>query len=424
MLERLKIGGFRSIHSAELRFGRVNLFIGGNGVGKSNILEAIGVLSSALGRGTTSDDLQLKGVRLSPPPLFKSNFKNTKPRKSLDLYATFSGGIVYGSRLMADESRSSLYFQNETLEVNKKKVLTRDGSSARIVPDFRRDHLTEQKFKVDLTKSLWEKLGVFAEIPDEFRRELNIITRFAIYSPQAAFLRGTEVENRPLEPLGLKGGGLPRAAYQLLAQRADEGISSTTREFIGQALELLLVPGWAESVEVRSADPVVVSREVKTRDAAVYFIDRFMRRGRESLSAYDASEGTLFLLFIAVLLAHEEAPRVFALDNVDNALNPRMTRELVETIVNTTCDERFRQADFGPEQVFLTSHNPTALDAFDLFDDDQRVFVVFRDEKTGMTKLERLQPPDGISREEWIRMKGGKNLSELWVADMIRGALG
>ena len=69
MLKTLKIKNFRSIVDAELTFGRVNLFIGPNGGGKSNILEAIGIVSAALGRSIEPKDLDLKGVRYNVPSL-------------------------------------------------------------------------------------------------------------------------------------------------------------------------------------------------------------------------------------------------------------------------------------------------------------------------------------------------------------------
>ncbi len=141
------------------------------------------------------------------------------------------------------------------------------------------------------------------------------------------------------------------------------------------------------------------------------------------MSAYDCSEGTLYLLFIATLLLHPEAPKIFALDNVDNALNPAMTRRMLETLIHVVCGPEYRENNIGPEQVFLTSHNPTSLDAFDLFDDDQRVFVVARDAE-GATKVTRLRPADGWSREDWIEANKGRNLSEMWIEGEITGALG
>ena len=47
MIRNIRIEGFKSIVSQILELGRVNCFIGANGVGKSNVLEAIGILGAA-----------------------------------------------------------------------------------------------------------------------------------------------------------------------------------------------------------------------------------------------------------------------------------------------------------------------------------------------------------------------------------------
>ena len=155
----------------------------------------------------------------------------------------------------------------------------------------------------------------------------------------------------------------------------------------------------------------------------VYLIDKFMHAKRNTLSVYDSSEGTLFLLFAAVLLAHDDSPEIFALDNVDSALNPKVTRSLLETIIHITKEVSAKELTFGPKQVFLTSHNPTSLDAFDLFDNEQRIFVVERD-SNGHTRVTPLQPKNGMTKKDWQRVNGGRRLSQLWLDGEIRGALG
>ena len=148
-----------------------------------------------------------------------------------------------------------------------------------------------------------------------------------------------------------------------------------------------------------------------------------MHASRNQLSVYDSSEGTLFLLFVAIILSHPEAPKVFALDNVDNALNPKLTRKLVEQIIRVVSLTASTETSLGARQVFLTSHNPTALDAFDLFSEDQRVFVVRRNER-GHTTVNRLEPRPGMTREEWQLAKNGRNLSQIWLDGEIPGAMG
>ena len=79
MLRKLKILGFKSVKAATLDFGRVNIFIGANGSGKSNLLEAIGLASACLGRRTGDSEIARKRMRITPTELMKSSFKKEKP---------------------------------------------------------------------------------------------------------------------------------------------------------------------------------------------------------------------------------------------------------------------------------------------------------------------------------------------------------
>ena len=190
------------------------------------------------------------------------------------------------------------------------------------------------------------------------------------------------------------------------------------------AIDLVWLPNWASKVRVGLIDPILKSREMTSFDGnIIYFIDRFMHEKRNTLSAYDSSEGTLFLLFMTVLLSDADAPSIFAVDNVDSALNPSLTRRLLETIIRVIKRKEESKSRRGPTQIFLTSHNPTALDAFDLFDDSQRVFVVRRNEN-GHSVVTRLRPKEGWTRENWEEVYQGRKLSQIWIDGDIRGALG
>ena len=93
MLKKLTVERFKSIRRATLELGRINLFIGGNGAGKSNILEATGVLSAAVDRGLGDTDLGRKGVRITPPELMKSAFKSHELPKTLQLTAELEDDV-------------------------------------------------------------------------------------------------------------------------------------------------------------------------------------------------------------------------------------------------------------------------------------------------------------------------------------------
>ena len=73
-LRRLHIKGFKSIVDQTVALGRVNCFIGANGVGKSNILEALGVCGAAAGGRVDDEAILRRGVRAGLPRQFKGSF--------------------------------------------------------------------------------------------------------------------------------------------------------------------------------------------------------------------------------------------------------------------------------------------------------------------------------------------------------------
>jgi len=139
-----------------------------------------------------------------------------------------------------------------------------------------------------------------------------------------------------------------------------------------------------------------------------------MKLNFNTLYAYDVSEGAVYVLFVLCLLLHKSSPKFFALDNIDSTLNPGLVTSLVLEMAKHLSAEQ-------DKQVLLTSHNPTTLDAMDLFNDAQRLFVVERGAGGGTT-IRRIKPPDGITREKWGELLHQVKLSELWLSGSI-GAL-
>lgn len=424
MLEQLKISRFKSVRDQTLDLGRVNLFIGGNGSGKSNLLEAVGLVSACLGRGLGDSDIGAKGLRITPPELMKSSFKNESLPRTLELAGTFSGGLNYKAVLQSRESDPLLRFFSESAEFRGERVFGRSGRGAQAMGVSLADRLEQHR-------GLWDQVRATVDFPSDVRDAFSEFSRYVIYSPQTDFLRGRQSGKVDVPPVGLHGEGLPQAVEsyssafgRLQNERRRTALGSVERKIIQDSIGLVWLPGWASQFNIHRGKPSLISRDVADPSSeTVYFVDKFMHASRNRLSAYDSSEGTLFLLFVAIILSHIEAPRVFALDNVDNALNPKLTRMLVEQITNVVSSTANTETSLGARQVFLTSHNPTSLDAIDLFSKDQRVFVVRRNER-GHTTVDPLEPHPRKSREEWQLAMNGRNLSQVWLDGDIPGAMG
>lgn len=421
MLRKLRVSRFKSIYEDELEFGSVNLIIGPNGSGKSNILEALGVISAIFSRGLDPSELDLKGIRLSLPHIFKSAFKGYDLPKTFRLEATFDFGR-YDCSIRASASSTYLEFFTEALYDQERLVYGRSTHGIKVRSDEFSAGILE-RLDIDAIRSVWSVVGPIVNISAEFREELEQFSRYAIYAPQTAVMRGLAVDNRVVEPLGLTGSGLATAIEQ--AKRYAD-----PKEF-AKIVDIIWEPGWADQLQVDDFKADVVPSHVSAGGRLLYIRDRYMRGGRNFLSAFDASEGTLYLVFVAALLSHPETPNIFALDNVDGTLNPKLVRSLTSHIVKVSTAKKDSDRH---RQVFMTSHHPSALDSLDIFDPQQCLFIASRVSKPegssngtqramGSTHFRRFRPPKDLSRDEWKIKHSGKNLSELLLENRIRDAL-
>ena len=64
-IREISIQNFKSLYNVSFEPGKLNVFLGANGSGKSSVLEAVGVLSAAMTDRVNTNSLQRKGVRLS-----------------------------------------------------------------------------------------------------------------------------------------------------------------------------------------------------------------------------------------------------------------------------------------------------------------------------------------------------------------------
>ena len=63
MLDTFSVRTFKSLDDVAVDLGIVNVFVGANGSGKTNLLEALGVLSAAANGKVDDQALLARGVR-------------------------------------------------------------------------------------------------------------------------------------------------------------------------------------------------------------------------------------------------------------------------------------------------------------------------------------------------------------------------
>lgn len=392
MIKKIKIESFKSLENVEIELGNLNVFVGANGSGKSNLLEAIGVLSAAADGKVTDQTLLQRGVRPGVPKLYKSAFPATNKRQLSHIF--FSGSSdeahydVSLNNPMADPS-PAWKFKTELFEQGTRNIASR-GPNSRI--------------KSNTENGLAALKAVELKEGDAALELIRRLQNYVIYSPTTPVLRGVAPETQPRQPLGLSGGRLPEAVHELLGSRSE---NNQAKNVCQEALQLI---SWAKGYGSAPAAHLPLSPSASSSPRVIRFVDKYMMESRNVLSGYDASEGALFILFLAVLAAHPKAPSFFAVDNADHGLNPGLASVLMKHFADWVLSSQDHR------QILMTSHNPAVLDGLPLQDDRVRLFTVDRDNK-GKTVIKRV-----VVDQRLLDMSAkGWTLSRLWMNKLIGG---
>ncbi|ASK70526.1 hypothetical protein CF168_17575 [Shewanella bicestrii] len=388
-VKKISIKGFKSILDQDIQLGKLNVFIGTNGAGKSNLLEAIAMLSASIEGGIDYERLSRRGARLSSPQIFRSAFRNKNRKNTFSIEAS-TDSITYKMSVNAVDGFS---YNAESLKRFGKIVCGRSNSGATIFG-------SNLGNKIDREKSIIPLYQTFKSEVDE----LFNLENFSIYAPSTPILRGFASDNSNKSPVGLYGGRLAEALREIIS---DESKRNELQHFF----KLL---DWFKSVGTTDKpSSELISEHVSLGRRVVTYKDKFMKTNFNDLYAYDVSEGALYILFVLVLLAHKDSPDFFALDNVDSALNPGLVRNLMVHI-----SEYIDRYD--KKQILLTTHNPTTLDALDIFNPEHRLFVVSRG-TDGQTLINPILPPKGMTKSDWENQYFGLKLSEIWLSGALGG---
>ncbi|WP_407272816.1 AAA family ATPase [Radiobacillus sp. PE A8.2] len=400
MTINLSIKHFKSVYKQSVELGNVNVFIGANGSGKSVLLEALGVLSGAVSGRVDNEVLAHRGVRLGTPALYKSSFQEMSriPRSlELGINANLKSGLwdyIVNLSNPIDNPKPSWDYFAEKLSYNEQKVFGRSQASTGNLDGY-------PKFKVDRNKgwlSFLQGIEPTNSEPIKMQEFYELLKDYAIYMPNTATLRGIQTDSSQRVPLGLFGGSLAESFEELLNME-EEMFGSLD---IDELFELI---DWIDNISVGKPTKDMLSPGITTGQKVVRFTDRYMREGRNELTPYDASEGSLYVLFVLILAMHEKTPSIFSIDNFDQAMNPRLARKVTEVFSNKILEHN--------KTVLLTTHNPLVLDGLNIRDERIRLFAVERNQK-GHTVVNRIKVTEKLLDE-------GYSLSRLWLMGRLGG---
>lgn len=378
MLTTLHIENFKSIHNLDIELGKVNVFIGENGCGKSNILEAVALASAAKSNRLKNDDLAAKGIRITRPDMMMNSFVGVDSRKNININFSYAGeGMV-----------------NVLIETSLHSNNLNDISSIWVDRHTEMSELLEEKLDF-LLKTTDKGLAYALSFIQNVFSNNPYITNYSIYELQTNPLRGFNKQS--YEVPGRNGENL-----DLLLEKFSE------KEWKQIFQHSNFISWLDEAGIIIDKNGELESKRLKLRsDSKLYFRDKFMQKKNNVFSVENANEGALHILFYLALFISKKTPSFFAIDNIENALNPYLCRHLMKNIADL--------ANKNEKQALITTHNPAILDGLNLHDDNQRLFVVSRNKK-GHTTVKRIQLKPDVE-------VGGKKLklSELWMRNHLGG---
>ena len=387
-IKSIIIKNFKACQHLEIEPGRVNIIIGSNGSGKSTLLEAIGVLSAAMTDRVNNTTLIDKGIRLSTSNLYQSCFNSGRRSPTINFEIAWEDAqinsddtFMYKAYLNAPNEENAWRYHSEVLMEGDKKIYGRSGASGDEYNPFVGGLMLKNNADIQ-----------------RIRPSIMKLEKYGIYQPNTPTLRGTTQDPYQTEPIGLCGGRLAEAIEDILSVGNGETFGPL---WVDDVLELI---DWAKQIRITAPNKSNINASVSTARRVIEFSDRYMRNDRR-FTAYDASEGALYVLLLLSLAIHNRAPAVFAIDNFDHAMNPRLAKVATRT---------FNKLILKTEKtVFLTTHNPLVLDGLDIQNEDIRLFTMDRN-KEGHAKIRRVKVEQSLIDEN-------QPLSRLWVNGRLGG---
>lgn len=357
MIETITVKNFKSITDMTLSLGNVNVFIGANGSGKSNILEAIAMVAAERSAQIEVNSMIQKGIRIAKPDLMISSFYGQPSNNTINVNISGTEGerIKYAVTNLTPEDIYSTW-------------------NAPWSTGARRGNIKEAVEKTDKLK--------------------EYLSKYLIYSLSINALRGLTSESFQY-PLGLNGEGLDVLLNNIPKEEIMQ-IKESAKDYISWIEDIFF-----DNEEIYKMQGYKLGRSKSN----LYFRDKFMQKKNNLFSAENANEGALELLFYLTLFISRKTPDFFAIDNIENGLNPRLCRFLMKKI----CELAVKNG----KQVLITTHNPAILDGLNLNDGSQRLYVVTRNDE-GKTQAKRIQTKEQTGEQRMM-------LSEMWMKGLIGG---
>ncbi|MCZ7502761.1 AAA family ATPase [Agrobacterium sp. ST15.13.015] len=398
MLKTIHIENYKSIKNLTLELGRVNVFIGENGAGKSNILEAIALAGAAQAGKLDNEFLASRGIRVTEPQFMRSAFEVDEVTKPISVRVVGDGGEASYELSNDNQPYSTWTESTGTLKLSADHFiktlseLSKGGNkklTSKLVTQILQGMNTNARHGAQSSRKGSVSFSLQLDDDDKsifvLRPEIDGIANFIVYSPENSSLRVLEREGQ-IEPLGINGEGLLKL---LTVMSYDDDTSAI--ETVKESLKLF---SWFEDFEI--------PRE--NAKGRMKITDGYLDESCKSFDQRSANEGFLFAAFYFALFASKLTPNFFAVDNIDASLNPKLCEVMMKRLTKLAKD--------NDKQAILTTHNPSVLDGLNLNDPEQKLFAIHRNARGETRATQHTEKPSTDSP---------RRLSEMFIGGLLGG---
>lgn len=348
MLHRLTVRGFKSLRNVDVSLRRLVVVFGPNATGKSNLLEAL-VLLSRLVRERTLGEAFESGVRGYPNEAFTlgpgglaafHDQDSASLRLGVQVGTENVPSLQYVVEVGIRPKTGELSLQDELLQELKKDghrkgqpiiSKTEDGSRIRVRRREKQSHPFEEPpgFHYTLASNLQYSGNNYSKL-DELRAEVR--------AWQAVYLDPREAMRRPEPPRDVESiGDRGQWLIPFLHRLQEEARHAASFRAIVRATRAVI-----PSIEDVRVDLVRSRGELELQ----------VLQSGGWLSGRVVSEGTLRVLALCAMAANPFEHRLLAFEEPENGVHPRRIENITGVLIS---------ASKAPRQVIVTTHSPQVV---------------------------------------------------------------
>lgn len=380
MLEKIQIRNFKSIKDQTISFKNINIIIGANNSGKSNLLDCLLFVPNIF--RNPLDSLFGPGPFSYPATLFKGADIKTDP---ISLHVTYRNNksLLDYEIEIKDKSRDGVfhpYVLREQLKKDKQIILSESNIQNSFIYDSKKKNQSDVNRSQGIDRSFDNDKYLINTI--KVRKYQFIPKIIKKQSPVGSYDYGF------IPFLDYTGENLLDVLYHI----RENDVKSFTK-IIEDCQKFF--PN-LKNINIQRADETNFSLQVTLEIGKKDW--RFI--------GPQLSDGFAIILAIVTLLNSKSLPDLVLIEEIENGLNPSSIEKVLNKI--------FEISQKNGTQFFITTHSPMLIQLLK----NNPEYVIVCEQVDGISKFTPLQEKLAFYKEDFQK---GESLIELWFSGLIGG---